>query len=206
MTREQHEAMADAIDDLQNAVEILSRVWPADEPDAVANYPSFLPDVGAFAVAVQLMFVRPAEVPKRPTLNLPEIDIANSEQNAWVQDWLSAFDTRAPGRSDAPEGSDVYGAIEDIQGGYSYEDHRARMILRACEILEEREGTPSEHLDCCRDEDIIAAAQAPEGQPCADCGKLVVYRDGEWFHVARSTCFLNRQAMTLEEYDRHQEK
>jgi hypothetical protein len=58
-------------------------------------------------------------------------------------------------------------------------------------ILAEREGTPPEHLECCTTEALIAAARAPEGQPCADCQALVVYTDETgWRHVEPSDCFL----------------
>lgn len=65
---------------------------------------------------------------------------------------------------------------------------------QACAVLAEREGTPPEHLDACSTESLIAAARADTGQPCADCGKLVVYRDDDWHHVDTPTsCFLARQ-------------
>jgi hypothetical protein len=40
--------------------------------------------------------------------------------------------------------------------------------------------------------DLLDAAQAPEGQPCADCGALVIYTDENgWRHVNPDThCFL----------------
>jgi hypothetical protein len=60
-------------------------------------------------------------------------------------------------------------------------------------ILAAREGTPPELLDHCRTEDLIAAALAPAGQPCADCGALVIWTDADgWQHAAPSTCFLAR--------------
>ena len=58
-------------------------------------------------------------------------------------------------------------------------------------ILTEREGTPPEHLDECTTADLIAAAQAGDGQPCGDCGALVVHNDETgWRHVEPSSCFL----------------
>ena len=64
----------------------------------------------------------------------------------------------------------------------------------ACAVLVEREGTPEEHLDECRTDDLIAAALAPAGQPCVDCGKIIVWLEedggGWWHHVEPSTCFL----------------
>jgi hypothetical protein len=66
---------------------------------------------------------------------------------------------------------------------------------RAIAILSEREGTPPEHTDHCRTEDLIAAAQAPEGQPCPDCGCLSVWVENDqfagWKHTdPDSRCFL----------------
>lgn len=62
----------------------------------------------------------------------------------------------------------------------------------ACAVLRAREGTPPEHLDHARTEDLVAAATAPAGQPCGDCGKLVTYSDARgWQHVdPDSACFL----------------
>jgi hypothetical protein len=65
---------------------------------------------------------------------------------------------------------------------------------RAQAILARREGTPPEHLEHCRDDDLIRAANAPAGQPCADCGGLVIYGDDNgWTHVdPEASCFLAR--------------
>lgn len=61
----------------------------------------------------------------------------------------------------------------------------------ATAVLTAREGTPPEHIDACDTVDLVAAAQAPAGQPCADCGALVVWSDGAgWQHVDPSKCFL----------------
>lgn len=67
-------------------------------------------------------------------------------------------------------------------------------------LLAAREGAPPELLEHARDEDLLAAALAPAGQPCADCGKLVVWTEGtedehgaDWRHAdTPSACFLAR--------------
>lgn len=77
-------------------------------------------------------------------------------------------------------------------------------------ILAEREGTPPEHLEACDTTALIVAANAGMGQPCSDCGAIVVADgDGGWRHVQPSTCFLaqgdpdNMKAMTVEQHDAH---
>lgn len=68
----------------------------------------------------------------------------------------------------------------------------------AMAVLEAREGMPPEQVEHFDDDaPIIAAAQAPAGQPCADCRKLVVWTEdehgGAWDHVETPTgCFLAR--------------
>jgi hypothetical protein len=75
-------------------------------------------------------------------------------------------------------------------------DPEVEAMLReqAGEILAKREGTPPEAIEHARTEDLVAAAFAEEGQPCGDCGKLVVWTDaGGWRHVETPTgCFLAR--------------
>jgi hypothetical protein len=68
---------------------------------------------------------------------------------------------------------------------------RGRMREMACETLAEREGTPDEHLEHCSTPALVEAALAPEGQPCGDCGAVVVWTDDrEWRHAEPSGCFL----------------
>lgn len=57
--------------------------------------------------------------------NLPEVDVFDSEQNAFVQDWLTAFNRQ---HDFAPEDEleQVEGVIEQIQGTYNYKDHMER--------------------------------------------------------------------------------
>ena len=62
-------------------------------------------------------------------------------------------------------------------------------------VMRDREGMPREEAEAASTQDLIAAAEAPEGQPCADCGHLVVWDDdlGDWRHAVRPTgCFLAR--------------
>jgi hypothetical protein len=54
--------------------------------------------------------------------NMPEVDLTNSEQNAFVQDWLTAWAKQWPG---VPF-NDIEGAIESIQETYNYQDHERR--------------------------------------------------------------------------------
>jgi hypothetical protein len=78
-------------------------------------------------------------------------------------------------------------------------DAEVETMLRehAGEILASREGTPPENIEHALLDDVVAAALAPAGQPCADCGKLVEWREsggaGDWYHVETPTgCFLAR--------------
>jgi hypothetical protein len=59
---------------------------------------------------------------KIPITNLPQVDVTNSEQNAFVQDWLEAWSNQWPG---VPH-LDIEGAIESIQETYNYQDHARR--------------------------------------------------------------------------------
>lgn len=52
--------------------------------------------------------------------NLPEVDVFDSEQNAFVQDWLTAFN-RAHGYEE-----DIEATIEHVQETYDYKDHMKR--------------------------------------------------------------------------------
>jgi len=73
----------------------------------------------------------------------------------------------------------------------SGEEIEALLREHCAEILSKREGTPPEQIEHARTEDLVAAALAEEGQPCGDCGKLVLWReDWGWFHKAPSSCFL----------------
>jgi len=56
-----------------------------------------------------------------PTPNLPEVDVTNSEQNAFVQNWLTAS-IQARGDDETLES-----AIEAIQETYNYQDHYGRL-------------------------------------------------------------------------------
>lgn len=53
--------------------------------------------------------------------NLPEVDVFDSEQNAFVQDWLTAFN-RAHGFS-----AYIEDTIEGVQETYDYTDHLKRI-------------------------------------------------------------------------------
>jgi hypothetical protein len=63
---------------------------------------------------------------------------------------------------------------------------------QALTILAVREGDWTELPDHFATEDLIAAAKAPAGQPCSDCGKIVTWSDDNgWTHVdLPSPCFL----------------
>jgi hypothetical protein len=67
---------------------------------------------------------------------------------------------------------------------------------QAIDALIAREGAPREHFDSCITEAIFAAAAAPEGQPCADCGDLITWDETvqDWRHTHTPTgCFLARE-------------
>lgn len=54
-----------------------------------------------------------------------------------------------------------------------------------------REGAPLEAIEDASTESLLEALKAPEGQPCNDCGRVVVWRDDDWHHVHTPTgCFL----------------
>jgi len=62
--------------------------------------------------------------------NMPPVDAGSSEQNAFVQDWLSAWLKKFPAADvDVNEDNDlgIHFTIEAIQGTYNYkEDPNAR--------------------------------------------------------------------------------
>jgi hypothetical protein len=57
---------------------------------------------------------------------MPTPDPNNSEQNAFVQDWLNKWDSVHPDPDEGPEDPRIMAAIEEIQGTYNYEDHGSR--------------------------------------------------------------------------------
>jgi hypothetical protein len=62
-------------------------------------------------------------------------------------------------------------------------------------VLEVREGWSAPENEHVSDDAVIAAALAPEGQPCVDCGALVLYSDETgWRHAETppAGCWLGR--------------
>lgn len=68
---------------------------------------------------------------------------------------------------------------------------------RALARLVEREGIDArdapEMSESWQMSAILKALAAPEGQPCNDCGEVVIWRDDDWRHaVTPTSCFLAR--------------
>ena len=57
--------------------------------------------------------------------NMPEVNPKDSEQNAFVQDWLTAWNNAHPSPEEE-ENEAVEAAVEQIQGTYDYTDHMRR--------------------------------------------------------------------------------
>jgi hypothetical protein len=57
-------------------------------------------------------------------MNLPTVNIEDSEQNAFVQDWLSKFNKEYP--TDSDDYDRIEAVIEAIQETYNYKDHEER--------------------------------------------------------------------------------
>jgi hypothetical protein len=53
--------------------------------------------------------------------NMPTVDLTNSEQNAFVQDWLTAY-AKEHGFEEHIEST-----IESVQETYNYQDHLRRI-------------------------------------------------------------------------------
>ena len=120
------------------------------------------------------------DVPDGPAGEL--VELALVEAGCTLVEWHDA-DLLAPRETHAPDC--------DLDDDCTCERTTPMNRAEAEQILAAREGTPPEHLDHCRTTDLIAAATAPAGQPCGDCGRLVVWHDETgWTHVEPSTCFL----------------